>query len=71
MGHLSQIEIHDVQPQAETKRPLLTTGGVIIVLGSGNGYFFIRGFGASSAERWMGESAALRQETGHQILRQA
>ena len=37
MGHLSQIEIHDVQPQVETKRPLLTAGGVIIV------YFFIRG----------------------------
>ena len=33
----TDVEIHDVQPQAETKRPLLTAGGVIIV------YFFIRG----------------------------
>ncbi|MFQ5814754.1 MAG: hypothetical protein ACE5I2_16370 [Anaerolineae bacterium] len=39
----TDVEIHDVQPQAETKRPFLTAGGVIIVLGSGNGYFFIRG----------------------------
>ena len=33
----TDVETHDVQPQAKTKRPFLTAGGVIIV------YFFIRG----------------------------